>query len=71
VAVSYLEWIQNRRAETWSFSDVMERLDRMMRHAYACVWEVVRDRRLDPRTAAIGLGLNRIRKVYEDRGVFP
>lgn len=71
VTVSYFEWLQNRRAESWTLDEVDERLHRMMVHAYATVRRIARDRKLDNRTAAYVHALDRIQQVYKERGIFP
>lgn len=71
VTVSYFEWLQNRRAESWTLDEVDERLHRMMVHAYNTVRRVARDRKLDNRTAAYVHALERIQQVYKERGIFP
>ena len=69
--MSYFEWLQNRRAESWTLDEVDERLHRMMVHAYNTVRRVAKDRRLDNRTAAYVHALERIQQVYKERGIFP
>ena len=71
VTVSYMEWKQNRAAESWS----EEKVDRHLRehmvaaanrvklaaHRYSC----------DMRTATYCAALEYIGKVYQIRGIFP
>jgi glutamate dehydrogenase (NAD(P)+) len=71
VTVSYFEWLQNRRAETWSLEDVDRRLHTMMTAAYATMRRVAVERAVDNRTAAYCHSLSRIQAVYRERGIFP
>ena len=71
VTVSYYEWVQNGRHETWDLDEVESRLERAMRRGYRRVVELARNRKCDLRTAAFALGLERLRSVYEQRGIFP
>lgn len=71
VAVSYFEWLQNRRCESWTLKEVDTRLERVMRDAYTEV-SLVRDgQKLNFRTAAYVLSIGRIRQVYLERGIYP
>jgi glutamate dehydrogenase (NAD(P)+) len=71
VVVSYFEWIQNRRTETWTLAHVDSRLERHMNEAYMRVSLLAAERNIDRRTAAYGLALCRLAEAYEERGVFP
>lgn len=71
VTVSYFEWMQNRTANPWTTARVAEQLSETMvaaarrvklaRHRYECDW----------RTAAYCSALERIGRVYEQRGIWP
>ena len=71
VVVSYFEWLQNKRAERWEIGDVLQRLERRMLQTYAEVRRVAEQKNLDWRTACYGIGLKRLQKCYEERGIFP
>ena len=71
VTVSYFEWLQNRRAETWRIEDVDERLRVMMTRAYQTMRRIAREHDTDNRTAAYMHALDRIQTVYRERGIFP
>ena len=71
VTVSYFEWLQNRRAESWSLEEVDARLHVMMRQAYETMRRVADEYGVDNRTAAYIHGINRVQAVYKERGVFP
>jgi glutamate dehydrogenase (NAD(P)+) len=71
VAVSYYEWLQNKRSEFWDLEEVEDRLAKRMRNTYLGVTEFAYTRKCDLRTAAISMALQRIEKIYADRGLFP
>ncbi|BAM03420.1 Glu/Leu/Phe/Val family dehydrogenase [Phycisphaera mikurensis] len=71
VCVSYMEWRQNRAAETWA----LERVDRELRDLMNAAAQRVKLARhrfgCDMRTAAYVAALDRIGDVYSVRGIFP
>ncbi len=71
VIVSYYEWIQNKSTETWDVATVRDRLERRMTRSYARVREKAQRLKVDRRTAAFALALERLRQVYEQRGIWP
>jgi glutamate dehydrogenase (NAD(P)+) len=71
VAVSYYEWLQNKRSEVWDLEEVEEKLAKRMKRTYLAVSEYAATRKCDWRTAAMCLALGRIAKAYGERGIFP
>jgi glutamate dehydrogenase (NAD(P)+) len=71
VVVSYFEWIQNKRSESWELKEIDDRLLAMMQRAYQEMRTFAREQGVDNRTAALALALGRINAVYVERGVFP
>ncbi|MDW8363805.1 MAG: Glu/Leu/Phe/Val dehydrogenase [Myxococcales bacterium] len=71
VTVSYYEWVQNKRSEQWELEEVDARLEAAMKRNYRRVMDFARDRRVDPRVAAYGLALERLKTAYAERGIFP
>ena len=71
VAVSYYEWLQNKRSERWDLEEVEVRLQRRMTRTYQLVRDVAEERSVDYRTAAYIIGLERIARAYAERGIFP
>jgi glutamate dehydrogenase (NAD(P)+) len=71
VTVSYYEWIQNKRFETWTLEEVDERLAVAMRRAYREVNDFARQHAVSLRLACYALALQRIAAVYEERQIFP
>lgn len=71
VIVSYFEWLQNKRSESWDADEVQQRLERKMRRNYQSVMDKARDLKCDPRTASYAIALERLREVYRARGIWP
>ncbi len=71
VTVSYYEWVQNKRSESWSLEEVDAKLERGMKRAYADVTGMARSRKLGMRVAAYAVALERIQAIYRERDIFP
>jgi glutamate dehydrogenase (NAD(P)+) len=71
VIVSYYEWLQNKRSERWDLEEVESRLERRMKRTWAQVKAYATDHKIDWRTAAYAIGLERIQSNYLERGIFP
>src|SRR5262249_41705060 len=71
VTVSYYEWVQNKRSESWSLEEVDSRLELAMKRTYREVVNFAREKRVDLRIAAYALALQRIEAVYREREIFP
>jgi len=71
VVVSYLEWVQNLQAHSWSATDVDLRLRDLMDGAYSAVSELARDRDLTLRRAAHAIGVGRVAEAVRARGLYP
>jgi glutamate dehydrogenase/leucine dehydrogenase len=71
VTVSYYEWVQNKRSETWTEEEVDAKLETAMKRAYRDVADFTRAKKCDMRIAAYALALQRIEAVYKEREIFP
>ncbi|MEO0077785.1 MAG: Glu/Leu/Phe/Val dehydrogenase [candidate division WOR-3 bacterium] len=71
VIVSYFEWLQNKRSESWELQEVDCKLYKRIVAAYGRVRETARQYDVDWRTAAYVVALTRLEKVYKERGIFP
>lgn len=71
VIVSYFEWLQNNRGETWDINDVRDKLDRRMVATYQAASEKARHYKIDLRTACYTIALERINEVYRRRSIWP
>ena len=69
--VSYFEWLQNKRAESWELEEVDAKLEKKMERAYARVRDAATLHKTGWRTAAYIVALEALRKVYEEHGIFP
>ncbi len=71
VTVSYYEWVQNNRSETWTLEEVDSRLAKAMHAAYRRVKEMARQKNCTLRVAAYAVALKRLMTVYKEREIFP
>ncbi len=71
VIVSYFEWLQNKRSESWELQEVDCKLYKRIVAAYGRVREAAQRYDVDWRTAAYVVALTRLEKVYKERGIFP
>jgi glutamate dehydrogenase (NAD(P)+) len=71
VTVSYFEWVQNLQGAVWQESEVVGRLDFIMRRAFADVHASMRKNRAHPRAAAYVLAVGRVADATLARGLFP
>jgi glutamate dehydrogenase (NAD(P)+) len=71
VIVSYFEWVQDLQQYFWSKEEVMDRLERALDRSWAEVIERARRDGVPNRTAAMAIGVERVRKAKLARGLFP
>ena len=71
VIVSYFEWVQDLQQYFWSKEEVMERLERALDRSWNQVVERARKDGIGNRTAAMAIGVERVRKAKLARGLFP
>ncbi|MBI2124939.1 Glu/Leu/Phe/Val dehydrogenase [Candidatus Woesearchaeota archaeon] len=60
VTVSYFEWVQNRKKESWSEQEVKKKLQEKMISAFEQIWKEFSDGNKSFRTAAYVLALKKI-----------
>lgn len=60
VTVSYFEWLQNMKDETWSLEEVRKKLKEKMVKAFESVWKIHKEKKVNLRTAAYILALQRL-----------
>lgn len=71
VIISYLEWVQNNAGFYWSEQQVRDEFDRYMIKAFKDVFEIAQKNKIDMRSAANMLAIERIANVYSIRGLWP
>lgn len=71
VVVSYHEWVQNRRSETWDLKEVDTRLKNRMKAAYSAMRTKAVALGTNNRIGALAHALDRLAIGYEERGIFP
>lgn len=71
VTVSYFEWVQNLQNLLWSEDEIGQRLTAILGKAFAEVLEISQKRKVPMRIAALMLGIERVAKAQELRGVYP
>ncbi len=60
VTVSYFEWLQNQQNYYWTETEVNKRLAAIMEQSFAEVWRIQLEKKVDLRTAAFILAVQRI-----------
>ena len=71
VIVSYFEWVQDLQQYFWSKEEVMNRLEQALDRSWAQVVERARRDGVSNRTAAMAIGVERVVKAKQARGLFP
>jgi glutamate dehydrogenase (NAD(P)+) len=71
VTVSYFEWVQNKNSQIWRLGKVLKELEFCIKSNFRTILKTASRRKLDLRTAAYVLALERIASVYRLRGIFP
>jgi glutamate dehydrogenase (NAD(P)+) len=71
VVVSYFEWVQDLQQLFWEEEEVMRREYQILDRAFdRMVMRAARDKVFN-RTAAMAIGVDRVRGAKETRGLFP
>ena len=71
VIVSYYEWLQNKRSEFWDLEEVDGKLQKRMERTYRYMLDRQRDLGADMRTTCYAIAVERLRDVYNTRGIWP
>jgi len=71
LTVSYFEWVQNVQELLWSEDQVAARLEEIIKKAFKEVLEIAEEKKVHMRTAAYVLGMGRVAKAMNLRGVYP
>jgi glutamate dehydrogenase (NAD(P)+) len=70
VTVSYFEWVQDRHGYFWAEKEVNERLEAKMMQAFDAVLQTAQRYKVDMRTAAYIVAINRVATVTKMRGMY-
>jgi glutamate dehydrogenase (NAD(P)+) len=70
VTTSYFEWVQDRQGYFWTEKEVNERLEAKMTEAFNAVLQTALKYRVDLRTAAYIVAINRVATVTRMRGMY-
>jgi glutamate dehydrogenase (NAD(P)+) len=71
VVVSYFEWVQDLQQFFWDEAEVMSKLYHVLDRAFATVMTRVERDRVPHRTAAMAIGVAKVRNAKQVRGLFP
>ena len=71
VIVSYFEWVQDLQQFFWDETEVTNRLYRLLDRAFGQVMARVAAERVAHRTAAMAIGVEKVRAAKNLRGLFP
>jgi glutamate dehydrogenase/leucine dehydrogenase len=69
VIVSYFEWVQNLRQYYWELEKVQSRLKEKITQATNLIWETKERYKVDMRTAAYIVAVERLKKAIKSRGI--
>jgi glutamate dehydrogenase (NAD(P)+) len=70
VTVSYFEWVQDRMGYFWSEAEVNERLTGIITRSFQEVLNLSKQHKVNMRTAAYMLSINRVATVHRLRGIY-
>jgi glutamate dehydrogenase (NAD(P)+) len=71
VVVSYFEWVQDLQQFFWDEAEVMEKLYHVLDRAFTQVMRRVDSDKVPHRTAAMAIGVEKVRSAKNTRGLFP
>ncbi len=71
VIVSYFEWVQDLQQFFWEEDEVNNKLRSVLDRAFDRVAQRVARDRVSERTAAMAIGVERVRDAKQTRGLFP
>ena len=71
VTVSYFEWVQDLERDFWNIDQVNEKLRRIMTRAFSSTLEMSLKEKVNMRTAAYLLAVQRVADAASVRGIYP
>jgi glutamate dehydrogenase (NAD(P)+) len=71
VVVSYFEWVQDLQSFFWEEDEINANLERIMVKAFNDVMDTAERHKINMRTAALALAVQRVAEAIEVRGIYP
>ena len=71
VIVSYFEWVQSLQSFFWNETEVVDRLFRVLEQSFSAVIKRAKEEKIAHRLSALAIGVERVVKARQDRGLFP
>jgi len=71
VTASYFEWVQDLQHFFWDREDITRRLEKLIAHAFDEVYALRQSHKVDMRTAAQMLAVQRVADALHIRGIYP
>ena len=71
VIVSYFEWVQDLQSFFWTETEVMDKLFRILEHAFTQTLTMSRKEKITMRLTELSLGIKRVQEAKKIRGLFP
>jgi len=71
VTVSYFEWVQDLQELFWDVEEVNRKMEKIMGKAFDDVYRSAQEYKVDMRTGAYILAIDRVAKATESRGIWP
>ena len=71
VVVSYFEWVQDLQQLFWAETEVNDKLYRLLEMAFSQVTKRAQAEKISNRTAAMAIGVEKVRQGKKLRGLFP
>lgn len=71
VTVSYFEWVQGNLCYFWTKKEVQSKLKDVMEKAFFTVCDTHKKRKIDMRTAALLVSVDRVARATSIRGIYP
>jgi glutamate dehydrogenase/leucine dehydrogenase len=71
VIVSYFEWVQSLQSFFWNETEVVDRLFRVLEQSFGAMIKRAKEEKISHRFAALPIGVERVMKAHNARGLFP
>jgi glutamate dehydrogenase/leucine dehydrogenase len=71
VTVSYFEWVQDLQELFWDVDEVHRKMEKIMGKAFSDVHNASKEYKVDMRTGAYIVAVDRVAKATESRGIWP